>query len=305
MGGPHAATDRVEFVTCIRSGPDVPLARLLIESLREFGGPMGDCAFRVYATRPEVETGEALVGPGVAVEPLDVPEPVRRWPYGDKVAACARAEATVRPGIRTLVWLDLECLVVQPPVLFALQGDMAVAIRPVHIRNIGLAHDEPLNRFWHGIYRSVGIQDTSLTVESFVGGERLRAYYNSHGLSVDPRLGLWRRWHELFTSLIADEAFVRDACTDIRHPIFLFQAVFSALVAAGVPEDRIRVLPPTYNYPYNLHAQVPGARRSCALNDLVCFTFEERSLQPDVISDIEVREPLRSWLSDRTATAPR
>ncbi len=296
-------TDRAEFVTCIRSEQDVFLARVLIESLREFGGPLSDCPLTVYATRPETEAGEALTGPGVEVMPLGVPEHVRRWPYGDKVAACAHAEATAGPGFSALVWLDLECLIVQPPVQFALGDAHDVAVRPVHIRNVGLAPDEPLDGFWQGIYKAVGLQDAPFTVETFIARERLRAYFNSHGLSVDPRLGLWGRWLDTYSALIADSSFVEGACADARHSVFLFQAVFSAIVAACVPEERISILPPTYNYPYNLHMRVPADRRAQALNDLVCFTFEDRDIRPDRVHDIEVREPLRSWLADRFTDA--
>ena len=54
-----------------------------------------------------------------------------------------------------------------------------------------------------------------------------------------------------------------------------------------------------YNYPYNLHQSVPPERRAVALNDLVCLTYEERSLDPKLMTDIEVHEPLRPWLADR------
>jgi hypothetical protein len=89
-------------------------------------------------------------------------------------------------------------------------------------------------------------------------------------------------------------------CPDGRHRIFLFQAVFSALAASSLDKQRIRILPPTYNYPYNLQSQVPKERRALAFNDLVCFTYEGRPIHPDTIKDIEIRDPLRSWLKART-----
>ena len=60
-----------------------------------------------------------------------------------------------------------------------------------------------------------------------------------------------------------------------------------------------RIAPPTYNYPYNLQSQVPDDRRAAALNDLVCFTFEGRTLQPDAVTDTAIHPPLRSWLKVR------
>jgi len=79
--------------------------------------------------------------------------------------------------------------------------------------------------------------------------------------------------------------------------IFLFQAILSALLATALDPKRIRILPPTYNYPYNLHASVPPDRRTQSLNDLMCFTYEERSINPSEMTDIGIREPLKSWLA--------
>jgi hypothetical protein len=35
------------------------------------------------------------------------------------------------------------------------------------------------------------------------------------------------------------------------------------------------------------------------LNDLVSITYEDRSLDPAIVDDIGIREPLRSWLYDQ------
>jgi len=80
------------------------------------------------------------------------------------------------------------------------------------------------------------------------------------------------------------------------HRIFLHQAIFSALIAAAVPLERLRILPPEYNYPYNLHASLLPEQRVRAFNDLVTFTYENRTIDPAGLADIAVDEPLRSWL---------
>jgi len=293
------------FLTKVRTPAGKAAARLLIASLQTFGGALRDCPFWVFATAPQHEPCRDLAGPQVEVFPLTVPEKLRRYPFGDKVLACARAEEMAPAGVKSLVWLDLECLVVQPPVLFALDDEFDAALRPVHIRNVGLPRTAPLDPFWAGIYAALGLSDIALTVESFVGRQPLRAYFNSHGLAVRPGRGLFGRWHEHFSRLVGDTAFQEAACADDLHQIFLFQALLSALVASTVAPERLRILPPTYNYPYNLHTQVPDERRAAALNDLVCFTFEGRTVCPDAVTDIAIREPLRSWLKERGCPANR
>jgi hypothetical protein len=134
-----------------------------------------------------------------------------------------------------------------------------------------------------------------------VDGQRIRSYFNSHAHSVDPGRGLFRRWLELFAALVQDRDFQARACPDETHRTFLFQAAFSALLASSLEPERIRLLPPTYNYPYHLQDRIPADRRAAALNDLVCFSYEEESIRPERLTGIQVREPLRSWLAARFA----
>lgn len=77
--------------------------------------------------------------------------------------------------------------------------------------------------------------------------------------------------------------------------------ILSTLIVTMLDPERVRMLPPDYGYPYNLHHSLPPERRASALNDLACVIYEERSVDPDLMDDIEVREPMRSWLSSRTS----
>jgi hypothetical protein len=116
---------------------------------------------------------------------------------------------------------------------------------------------------------------------------------------VNPSRGLLRKWLECFQTLVLDKAYQATYCHDELHQVFLHQAVLSALLATSLEPARIRVLPPTYSYPYNLHESVPPERRAPMLNDLVSITYEDRSLDPAIVDDIGIREPLRSWLYDQ------
>ena len=145
------------------------------------------------------------------------------------------------------------------------------------------------------------MQDVQATVESFVDVQLLRAYYNSHAFAVNPSMGLLRQWFACFEALVCDQEFQSSSCQDERHQIFLHQAVLSALLSTSLEPERTRVLPPDYSYPYNLHRSVPLERRAHALNDLVCITYEDRSLEPDSVDDINIYDPLRSWLAVHAA----
>jgi hypothetical protein len=268
--------------------------RLLIRSLRTFGGELSTCPFWVFSTIP-ARLHHLQIGNTQAI-PLMLPSPVAAYPYVETVTACARAEELAPARIRNLVWVDPAYLFVQPPTLLDLDETSDAAFRPVHIRNVGMPAAEPLDAFWQGIYNALGVQDISSTVTSFIDSQNLRSYFNSHAFAVRPALGLMCRWEAYFHRLAGDKTFQSTACTDPRHPVFLFQAILSALVVTSIKPGRLRILPPTYNYPYNLQARVPAEQRAAALNELVSFTYEDRSILPGAVIDIEMNEPLRSWL---------
>ena len=284
------------FLTSVRSARGKANARILIDSLRAFGGALRDCPIWVFEANSQKASCQDLSSDSIQVIPLNVPDIVRDYLFADKVYACAQAEAMATSDVQSLVSVDPTCVFVNPPLLFDLGTAFDAAVRPVHIRNVGLRATDPLDVYWRTIYATVGVKDIASTVESFVDEQRLRAYFNSHAFAINPQKGLLRCWFALFEKLVCDQEFQARACADEQHQIFLFQAILSALLATSLDPKRIRTLPPTYNYPYNLHASVPLDRRTQSLNDLVCFTYEDRSINPAAMTDIQIDEPLRAWL---------
>jgi hypothetical protein len=295
----HNAINKTVFVILVSAIEQRSRARLLINSIRSFGGALRHCPIWLFEADSQQAPCDGLEEAGVRVLPLAVPDTVKHYGFAGKVYACAQAEALAGPEVRSLVWLSPDCLVIQPPLLFDLTASFDAAVRPVHIRNVGLGATQPVDDFWGKVYQSVGVGDVQTSVESFVDAQRIRAYFNSHAFAVNPSQGLCRRWFACFESLVCDRSFQAGACRDERHRIFLHQAVLSALLATALDPQRLCLLPPDYGYPYNLHQDVPPERRARALDDLVCIAYEGRSLDPAVVDDVEINEPLRSWLSAR------
>ena len=293
------SSNELRFLLMFRSEAGERLARIVIESLRAFGGPLRNgevWAFvldpdRVSYTLPGIERARCF--------PLALPEECLPYPFVEKVYACAQAEERAGPDVRSLVWLGLDCLIINPPLLFDLRAASGAAaadaaFRPVHHRNIGSPAREPLDGFWQGIYRALGIGEMSHTVESFADGQTLRPYFNTHCFAWDPDTGLGHDWWEHFQALASDQAFQAGPCRGEAHQIFLHQAVLSTLVAKQLDWDRLRMLPPDYNYPLNLLGEMPPDLRPPALNGLVNAVYEEAFPW----TEIEIHEPLRSWLRE-------
>jgi hypothetical protein len=294
--------DQTIFLTMVRTVSGKSMVRLLIESIRAFGGGLRECPIWLFEANPQDVPCDSVASEGVQVFPLNIPDAVNRYYFADKVYACARAEEMVSQNVQTLIWVDPTCLVIRPPLLFDLGESMDAAVRPVHIQNVGLLSSQSVDDFWKRVYEVVGVSDIQMSVETFVGAERIRAYFNSHAFAIRPSTGLLGWWFECFQRLVCDEEYQKDACHDDLHQIFLHQAILSAALVARLESERIRILPPEYNYPYNLHSSVPKERRAEALNDLVCITYEGRDIDPWRVDDIKINEPLRSWLSTRVAS---
>lgn len=297
--GPRSRSDEVLFITSAGTAKEMAAATLLIESIRSFGGRFGSCPVWLFDFRP---SGAADLAPpelGIRLVPARVPAAVNGYELAEKVFACAEAERLAEPGVRSLVWLSPDSLMVGPPVLYDLGEDYHAAVRPVHVKNVGLPVDESADGYWARIIEATGAADSEYSVESFVDGRRIRAYFNSHSYCVSPSVGLFSRWYERFEDLVLDDEFQSSACSDELYRIFLHQAVLSALTVAMIDSDRIRILPPTYSYPYNLQGSIPSDKRVTTMTELVSIVYEDLSIHPEDIEDMEVSEPLRSWLSAR------
>jgi hypothetical protein len=283
------------FFTCVKTIRERNCARVLIDSIRTFGGPLSSAPILVFEANPHEVPCDELPVDGVQTIMLNLPDNVKDYYFSSKVWACAQAEKLTAQSTHSLVWLAPEVLIVQPPVGFDLSTDCDAAVRPVHIRNVGSLSGSPLDAFWQGVYDALDIEDVHFDVVSFVDGQRLRAYFNTAALSINPARGVLRRWFEVFEKLVNDTSFQSAACQDDLHRIFLHQAVLCPLIVTMLEPDKIRMLPPVYGYPYNLQPSLGEEQRARKLNDLVCAVYEERSLHPEEM-DITVNEPLRSWI---------
>jgi hypothetical protein len=298
--------DSLCFITLVRSIEAGQRLRILIKSLHAFGGRFAQFPFWIFwcSNYDPTELMTEFSGKdGVNWVPLAGEESLPDYYFAHKVLACAQAEEMAAAKARSLVWLDPNCLVIKPPVLFDLTPSDDAAFRPVHIRNVGSLADEPLDEFWGTIYRSIGGEDAPFTIQSFVDNQTLRPYFNTHLFSIDPSKGVLRLWLETFKMLAADLQFQAGACSSDLHQIFLHQAILSALVARLLPVERIRILPPEYSYPLHLHGKIPHLQRPGSLNELVCAVYEEVFPHPQSMLEFEIREPLSSWLVKEQSSA--
>jgi hypothetical protein len=295
-------TKQPVFLTLVRSSDDARSARILIESLREYGGQLNRSRFWIFLSNGMTSPPELQELTDVDFFPVEIETEHSQYILGDKVYVCAQAEmmATAR-DIDSLVWMSAYSMILKPPDLFELGTDYNAALRAVHIKNIGSPMDEPIDSFWQAVYHKIDLRESALSVISLVDQSSIRPYFNTHLFSIRPNIHLLERWSEVYYDLITDTEFQNRYCQDIEHQIFLHQATFSALILKMVAWNCVRQLPTSYSYPLHLHHQVPVPYRAHLLNELVCPVFEGRFQYPNSLNGLEVYEPLDEWLSARIA----
>lgn len=294
---------RAVVFTLVRSAADEGGVRLLIESLRAFGGALADSTVLVFQSDPGAGLRVYPDLDSVYGIPLTVPPVLRKHHFAAKVYAASEAEKMAWDDAGILVWMNSGCLVTGPPVLLDVGRSMDAAFRVVHVRNVGSPADSPVDGFWERVYHGAGVAAPTEALESFVDREAIRPYFNSHMFSVNPSRGLLRRWLELWTSAVSDEEFMSGPCADEEHRIFLHQAILSALLMEPLAEGRLRELPSEYSYPLHFHDRVPEDRRPATLEELVCPVYEGVFRYPESLNGLAVADPLGSWLKEHTLDA--
>lgn len=284
----------IHYMTVISSQVEAQRVKLLIESLRRFGGRFGAYPVRLFCTDMKFTEGFSESDTLKRFH-LKMDLPLSNYPLAEKVFACALAEEMAAlEGDQTLIWLNPGCLIFNPPELFILDDQYDAAFRPVHIRNVGFLANQPIDGYWQRVYEVVRVNQVPYTIESFVDGQILRPYFNTHCFAINPARGILQAWRAIYVALLMDKEFQDEYCHGELHQIFLHQVVLNALVMKSIQRKRLLMLPPEYSYPLHLQERLPITKRVKSLNQLVCMVYEENTL----LDAVEIQDPVRSWLTD-------
>lgn len=160
---------RLTFFTLVQSKGGENCVRLLIDSLRTFGGRFAGCPIWIFHTFPLTLSKTNLKSTNICIFPLKIPESVEGYELSGKVCTCVSAEDIAMHSVRSLVWLDPEYLILKPPFLFDLATSFDAAVRPVHIKNVGSPISQSVDDYWKGIYDAVGVPEVDISVRVTCG----------------------------------------------------------------------------------------------------------------------------------------
>jgi putative intracellular protease/amidase len=287
-----------------RSGQETE-ARILVESLRSFGGSLKDVPVSVLSPEdsplrdgPEKDALERL---GAEFVPFRGDPKTMAFPLSDKAAAAAEAERRTEGRADALAWLDVDTVFLAEPGDFLLSPGIALAGRPVHHRLIGSPYDEPPSPLWRRLYEAEDVPDSNLyPMVSVVDRQRIRPYYNAGCLVVRPERRVLRTWYADLARLVRDPAVIEESSKVPRGSLFLHQAVLSAVILSRIPKEQIAELPFRYNYPLALHRNCPEDLRPASWNALATLRYESLgNVRGNAWSILSAEGGLAAWLEKR------
>jgi hypothetical protein len=172
-------------------------------------------------------------------------------------------------------------------------------MRPVDRRIAGSRGKGKNEPYWRRMYEAIGVKSEPF-VKTAVGQQPIRAYWNSGLLGVRRSAGLFQAWEDALVKLHdADLVFQ-------RWPHFMDQLSWAAVTADH--HDRVRILPPAYNYPLRHRGAIEPEAKTYDLDELVHLHyrlwFHLADALPKVHPPFESGGERYRWLDERLPLEP-
>jgi ankyrin repeat protein len=258
---------------------DLARIRIMMASLRTFGGRFKDAPFWVYLTEgllaSESEHLAEIESLGGSFRLGQAPEEAAWFYFSGKVFASAQAEAEASGKADFLAWLDSDTVFLGEPGEFILPRGKSLGYRPVMHRNISPLYDEPLDEFWKRAYGDMAIPESRVfPMAAVADGEKIRPYINAGCLIVRPERGLLRKWAETFPLLYGDPVLKEMCREDERKRIFIHQVALSGAVMKHLGREEILELSDRINYPIFFGEMFGSERDFHDIGEAVTIRYE-------------------------------
>lgn len=286
-------------LTTLTSVKEIFAVKVLIKSLRTFGGLYSDIPVCIYtslnAQELEIDSDEKLHIISCTLE-----EPFHTYPFAYKVFAISDIKKRFEHVPEKIIWLDSSSIILKPPALFDLHNNFEIALRPVHIENIGLNFNAEIDGYWKKIYSALDLNPNSLhSIKTYVDNQEIFPYYNCGMYVIDSQNQALKLWWQIFEKLVSDAYFQNSLCTNYQHRLFLHQSIFSVVVSKVIPQEKIYMLPPEYGYPLHFHTKLSLNHEHVSLDEAVIILgYCEDMTNEEKLKIFNGSRRLRAWLRE-------
>jgi hypothetical protein len=302
----------LRFVACVEAGPLEEKGRLMVRSIRRFGGRWSGAPIDTFAPRAgrpiADETRSFFEAHGVTHHDEVLNADFDDYGFGNKIFAAARAEEMAAEDF--VVFLDTDTVILSEPATLLLPDGVDAAVRPVdfhrwreppdgdprwrtrHRQASSTGAGDQNDGYWMRMYDLCGVTARPF-LETVCDRVRIRAYANSGLVAARRSAGVFAHWRRDFLTLTAADHLPRGGNTpyDIHYMDQLSLAVTLARIW-----DRVLLLDGRYNYPLIGRHLLAEPLRSARLDELVHVHYHSyfhidgflASVKPPIERDGEV-----------------
>lgn len=245
---------KIEIIICTEgAGYLESQSKLLVSSLREFGGKFRDIPIFSYQPRKKFKVSPETIAffekNNVEYVDIELNKDFQDYTFANKLLASAHRETNTDAEI--LIFLDSDILFLNEPKEFANFDNADVILRPVDMKNIGTENSEDKNSaYWDSLYNLLGVK-IRRNVLTTVTNENIWEYYNTGHIVTFPKNNFFRTANENFLKVMDAEIIPDSGVT------FVEQSVFSATVSQM--ELKVKLFSKEYNYPLPMEGQIKNS----------------------------------------------
>lgn len=232
-----------EIIICTERGYLEKMSKLLIWSIREFGGSFSDLPIFSYQPRKEYKVSRDTLDFFEKYEVTFIDEELNKefadYPLANKPLVTAHREKNTEA--ENLIFLDSDIFFLCEPVNLIEFENRDLIVRPVDGINIGTRIDGDKNTdYWEKLYELLGVKIKRTVIPTLSNVEILE-YYNSGHIVTKTENKLFSRWRENFLKVMIHN--LRPA----NGIFYVEQSVFAATVSQM--QLQVKRLEDPYNYP--------------------------------------------------------
>ncbi len=213
---------------------------MLIDSLKCFGGSLGDSPLIVYSNL-DFDLN------GISLRNVPVPDKAGEYALGGKPYFARAAEEDQDD----FLFVDPNVIFLDDPSEISSIGGFGY--KPVFHKNIGLEWGRGLDEFWARIFELTGIKDDMLfPIETVADGLTLYPYFNCGFMYHSTNKKVFSLWCEVFEGLIEDNK-INTLSKSGFYNVFLHQAALVPAILKSFEPDELQLIPFEYNFPLFFH----------------------------------------------------
>jgi hypothetical protein len=293
------------FTTCIETQQEILPARIMVESLRTFGGRFKDAPVWIYVSQEfqaaQTESLAQFASLAAEVRTAEAPENATWFYLARKVFAAAQAESAAKGNAAILARLDPDTIFIREPSEFILPEGKDLGYRPVFHRNICPLYDEPRDAYWSRAYEIMSIRRTALfPMVTPADEDTIRPYFQAGCVVVRPERRIMKKWEEMLI-LLAGNPVIKEICEkEPRKRLFTFQVALTGAILNGVERDEMMEFSDRINYPI-FFGEMFGAKRDFHdISDAVTVRYEHffQNPPPDWETKLKGSADRIAWIKE-------